>query len=443
MLVWAQNTEVEDLGSSFASARVSAPTITQEIAVGFANNSSRLDASYRDNAVILQEITQFMQVLLKGDFSSRAIVVDGAASPLGKEDYNRRLALRRAEAVRDYLYTIEGSERIRIEVVSNGEDWDTFTRDILVNYSRPNRDKVIEIIRSDRSHDDKEALLRALDNGATYRILVEKHMASARHAAVIRVVEIADLEPKSAPITLDIDISSENLRIAQPKWTVEQAVIPSEVTLNSEKESDVDAKSLDVAPVITKAADGNEMRYPVVALRSNLIVPALNFGVEVPIGTNWSVGADYYYPWVWPKRDNKNCFELLAWGIEGRYWFGKSRTVFDRLQGHSLGLYGYMGYYDFERNFHGHQGEFANVGLDYTYAMSVGKRKSVHFEFSLGLGFIYSQARKYTVIEANGPLISDKITKTVVFFGPTKANISLVVPIFQRVKPNDKQRGNE
>ena len=439
MLVWAQNTEVEDLGSSFASARVSAPTITQEIAVGFANNSSRLDASYRDNAVILQEITQFMQVLLKGDLSSRAIVVDGAASPLGKEDYNRRLALRRAEAVRDYLYTIEGSERIRIEVVSNGEDWDTFTRDILVNYSRPNRDKVIEIIRSDRSHDDKEALLRALDNGATYRILVEKHMASARHAAVIRVVEIADLEPKSAPITLDIDISSENLRIAQPKWTVEQAVIPSEVTLNSEKESDVDAKSLDVAPVITKAADGNEMRYPVVALRSNLMVPALNFGVEVPIGTNWSVGADYYYPWVWPKRDNKNCFELLAWGIEGRYWFGKSRTVFDRLQGHSLGLYGYMGYYDFERNFHGHQGEFANVGLDYTYAMSVGKRKSVHFEFSLGLGFIYSQARKYTVIEANGPLISDKITKTVVFFGPTKANISLVVPIFQRVKPNDQE----
>ena len=186
-------------------------------------------------------------------------------------------------------------------------------------------------------------------------------------------------------------------------------------------------------------AEPIEFRKPVVAIRSNLLVPALNIGVEVPIGTNWSVGADYYFPWVWPKRDNKNCFELLAWGIEGRYWFGKNRTVLDRLQGHSLGLYGYMGYYDFERNFHGHQGEFANVGLDYTYAMSVGKKKAVHFEFSLGLGFIYSQARKYTVIESNGPLISDKITKSVVFFGPTKANISLVVPIFQRVKPNNKE----
>ena len=180
-----------------------------------------------------------------------------------------------------------------------------------------------------------------------------------------------------------------------------------------------------------------------VAVRSNLLVPALNIGIEVPIGTHWSVGADYYFPWVWPKRDNKNCFELLAWGIEGRYWFGRNRTVFDRLQGHSVGVYGYMGYYDFERNYHGHQGEFMNVGVDYTYAMAVGKRKQIHFEFSLGVGYIYSQARKYTVIDAGGPLISDKITKEVGFFGPTKANVSLVVPIFQKVKPNDKRRSNE
>ena len=151
------------------------------------------------------------------------------------------------------------------------------------------------------------------------------------------------------------------------------------------------------------------------------------------------MGADYYFPWIWPKSDNKNCFELLAWGIEGRYWFGRNRTVFDRLQGHSIGLYGYVGYYDFERNYHGYQGEFANVGVDYTYAMAVGKRKAVHFEFSIGVGYIYSQARKYTVIEAGSPLISNKITKTVGFFGPTKANISLVVPIFKKVSPNDKE----
>ena len=102
-----------------------------------------------------------------------------------------------------------------------------------------------------------------------------------------------------------------------------------------------------------------------------------------------------------------------------------------------------MGYYDFEHNFHGYQGEFANIGLDYTYAMAVGKKRSVHFEFSLGVGYIYSQARKYSVIESGAPLISDKITKKIGYFGPTKANISLVVPIFKKVKANDKKRGDE
>ena len=439
VLVWAQNTEVESFGSSFTHAREGAPATSYKIAIGFANNSSRLDASYGDNAVALQEITQFMQTLLQEEFSTRAIVVDGAASPLGKEEYNTRLALRRAQVVRDYLYTIKGSERIRIEAVSNGEDWDSFSREIIANYNHPNRDTVIEIIRSNRSHDAKEEMLRALDNGATYRILVEKHMASARNAAVIRIVELADLAPKGSPIALDIKMSSEDLCLQQKRFAAEQPLVPSEVLLKGKSGAGIDASSLEAAPTTTKIAESDVVRYPVVALRSNLLVPALNFGVEVPIGTNWSVAADYYYPWVWPKRDNKNCFELLAWGIEGRYWFGKERTVFDRLQGHSIGLYGYMGYYDFERNFHGHQGEFANVGVDYTYAMAVGKRRAVHFEFSIGLGFIYSQARKYTVIEANGPLISDKITKTIGFFGPTKANISLVVPIFQRVKPNDKE----
>lgn len=439
VLVWAQNTEVESFGSSFVHAREGAPATSYKIAIGFANNSSRLDASYGDNAVALQEITQFMQTLLQEEFSTRAIVVDGAASPLGKEEYNTRLALRRAQVVRDYLYTIKGSERIRIEAVSNGEDWDSFSREIIANYNHPNRDKVIEIIRSNRSHDAKEEMLRALDNGATYRILVEKHMASARNAAVIRIVELADLAPKGSPMALDIKMSSEDLCLQQKRFAAEQPLVPSEVLLKGKSGAGIDASSLEAAPTTTKIAESDVARYPVVALRSNLLVPALNFGVEVPIGTNWSVAADYYYPWVWPKRDNKNCFELLAWGIEGRYWFGKERTVFDRLQGHSIGLYGYMGYYDFERNFHGHQGEFANVGVDYTYAMAVGKRRTVHFEFSIGLGFIYSQARKYTVIEANGPLISDKITKTIGFFGPTKANISLVVPIFQRVKPNDKE----
>ena len=457
-VVEAQNTEVNDLGHSVVRASESALSyareagdVVAEISINFANNSSTLDASYRDNGVAMQEVESFMRTLLKGECGTRAIIIDGAASPLGNEEYNKRLALRRAEAVCDFLHTIEGSDRIIIHAISDGEDWDSFTHSVLEGYNRPNRDAVLEIIRSELSHDEKEAALRRIDNsGETFRVLVGRHMSSARNAALIRVVEIADLTPRLSPISFDVVVSAPTLLIpkSELQWQVEQPLV-ADVELNSTTKIEIDGSALKIEPKseVEKPTEvqesAPEIRKPVMAVRTNLLVPALNVGVEVPIGKHWSVGVDYYFPWIWPKRDNKNCFEFLGWGIEGRYWFGKERTVFDRLQGHSLGLYGYMGYYDFERNYHGHQGEFVNVGIDYTYAMAVGKKKAVHFEFSLGVGYIYSQARKYTVIEANGPLISDKITKTIGFFGPTKANVSLVVPIFQKVSPNDRRRRDE
>ena len=415
MVARAQDTEVEDLGSSFASARMSehdhalarvaeaeAQLNLQTISVLYEHDKAWPRWSYKNNITAYNKLVAMVKYIASKKTGSRTIIIEGSASPIGSDAYNHALALRRANVLRGIIAKMKGGDKLTIHTTSAGENWESFESYIEASYHADNRQEVLAILRMNASNVQKEQYIQALDRGKTWRILVTKFMGSARNATVVRVVE------------------NEALLADSVCWAVKPAELIPPFYIEHKTE-----------PI--------EIRKPVVAIRSNLLVPALNIGVEVPIGTNWSVGADYYFPWVWPKRDNKNCFELLAWGIEGRYWFGKNRTVFDRLQGHSLGLYGYMGYYDFERNFHGHQGEFANVGLDYTYAMAVGKKKAVHFEFSLGLGFIYSQARKYTVIEANGPLISDKITKTVVFFGPTKANISLVVPIFQRVKPNDKE----
>ena len=104
-------------------------------------------------------------------------------------------------------------------------------------------------------------------------------------------------------------------------------------------------------------------------------MPLLNAGVEVPLGNRWSVAGDYYFPWIWPTQKNKNCFELLGWSVEGRYWFGRDRQPQDRLKGHSVGVYMAGGYYDFEKNYRGMQGEFVSPGVDYTYSMAVGKTK--------------------------------------------------------------------
>lgn len=171
-------------------------------------------------------------------------------------------------------------------------------------------------------------------------------------------------------------------------------------------------------------------KTPVAAVRTNILaIPFLNFGIEVPVAKNWSVGADYYYPWIWRGRNMKTCNQLMALDIEGRYWFTDHDLPEDvRLLGHSVGLYAGAGYYDFERNWCGHQGEFFNVGVDYLYAMPL-LRGRLHLEFELGIGYIHSKARPYDIIQDTG-YIRNGVYEKINWFGPTRAQVSVVLPIY-------------
>lgn len=169
---------------------------------------------------------------------------------------------------------------------------------------------------------------------------------------------------------------------------------------------------------------------PIFAARTNVLaIPLLNVGVEVPINRNWSVGADYYYPWIWRGNNKKSCNQLLAFDVEGRYWFSnKGLPETSRLLGHSVGAYIGAGYYDFERDWEGHQGEFLNIGTDYKYAMSLFRGR-VHLEFEIGIGYIYSKAKHYKYIDGTCYLDKNR-QKNIHYFGPTRAQVSVVLPIY-------------
>ena len=184
----------------------------------------------------------------------------------------------------------------------------------------------------------------------------------------------------------------------------------------------------------------------VVALRTNLLQPLLNAGVEIPMGNRWSVGLDWYYPWHWRQwhdaSEMKYCAELLSGGVEVHYWFGKKHTPGEdnwkyRLAGHSVGVYGYGGYYDYGREYKGWQGEFSNVGIDYLYAFRIGRRRNLRLEMSLGVGWIHSQAQKYKVYNAGGHAYRTGGERTFNWFGPTKGTVSFVVPIYKKVKKEE------
>lgn len=78
----------------------------------------------------------------------------------------------------------------------------------------------------------------------------------------------------------------------------------------------------------------------ILAVKNNLlydIALAPNIEIEVPIGRQWSLNAEYKCPW-WSDSNKEICYQLLSGGIESRFWLG-NRAGRRQLTGHFIGLY--------------------------------------------------------------------------------------------------------
>ena len=384
--------------------------------IHFRHDRAAIDSNYLDNSKSLSAIrTALGQIAVESGESIASIIIEGYSSPVGNEPYNQRLSLRRAQKAEAFLRTIPGLEDMDMILVGKGEDWHTFTEDIKAGYHKDNRRLVLTILDLNIPTYQKEIQLKALDHGqTTWRYLVRNHMTASRHAVTIVVVKkrrIVEALPQPAAIT------------AKAVTSLQSGIIAADL---------VNPAASQPTKFTSSTSLTSSARTPLASVRTNLLVPALNVGAELPLGNNWSVAADYYFPWIWPSKKNENCFEFLGWSAEGRYWFGRNRKPQDRLKGHSVGVYFAGGYYDFERSYRGMQGEFISPGVDYTYSMAIGRRKNLHLQFTLAVGYIRSWGRTYNVFGSYGELYPDEGTVIWDYVGPTKAAVSLVVPFYKK-----------
>lgn len=410
--------------------------------VYFKNNLIKIDLDYRDNRSVLANIRKSVGLIKDANtLPTSSIVVEGAASPNGSEVHNMNLSYRRALSMQNYLKTIPGLEHVQFSVHAKGEDWASFIEDVKRTYYYYNRDELLEILESDDPNWLKKSRIMKMDrNSLTWKILVQDYMKSSRYASVFVVVkagavmaflpEIPALKSEAAPLyPAGLKYPEVEPEVYEPEPVVEPEWNPLPAPRQSQ--------FLPVLPYVpmmpyqTSVETQNE-RIPVASLRTNLLVPALNFGAELPLGNKFSVAADYYFPWFWPDQKNKDCFELIGVSVEGRYWFGKDRQPHNRLRGHSLGVYLAAGYYDFEKDFRGMQGEFYSYGADYTYSRAIGKKKNLSLQFTLAVGCIHSEGRTYDVFSEYGELYPDGNTVLWDYIGPTKAAVSLVVPLYKK-----------
>ena len=184
-------------------------------------------------------------------------------------------------------------------------------------------------------------------------------------------------------------------------------------------------------------AESRDWRW---SLRSNGLLPLTNVGAGYTFGPKgrFSLGVDWYYPWIWPPRSGRWCFELLAAGAEARWTFRDGTDPYRRGTGFSIGLGGMTGYFDMGRNYMGFQGEAIAAILDARWTFPINKGRW-RLGVGVGGGYLYARIRDYEVKERYGDLYrTGEWTRRINYWGPLRADVTLQIPIWHDVKREER-----
>ena len=353
-------------------------------AVFYATSEDFIRPPYMGNDASMKEI---IRILKAGNVKS--MVLEGSASPEGPAKGNERLANDRVENLKNYILGMFPEMEGKITMISRKNSPEDATN--------------------------------------------EEDFASMRYARILSM----EVEEEEAP--------AQEAQDAQENTEVPGVSDQSQPTGNTEatEVETVDNNAIQTIAETTEVPDTTAQKAQkekrplntVVALKTNLLfdaVTALNFEVEVPIGKRFSVMVEDVFPW-W-ETGNKYCFQVWEMGVEGRFWFKPWKSIgTEKLRGLFVGPYVMSGKYDFQfdRSIN-YQGEFWSVGLTAGYSLPLGKKKWGNLEFSLSLGYLQSPYRHYLPTDDYAKLIHDPAldgTFYDIFLYPTKAKISLVVPL--------------
>lgn len=175
------------------------------------------------------------------------------------------------------------------------------------------------------------------------------------------------------------------------------------------------------------------------AIKTNLLYDALitpNIGAEFYLGKRWSVAGNWMYAW-WKSDPDSWYHRTYGGDLEFRKWFGR-KSLEKPLQGWHVGLYGQMVTYDFDwggRGYLGDRWSWAG-GVAVGYSTPIAKR--LNLDFNLGIGYLGGEYKEYLPID---DCYVWQVTKQRHWFGPTKAEISLVWLIGRGNINKDKIRG--
>lgn len=353
----------------------------------------------------------------------RRILIQASASPDGNTKYNKELARKRGENLRDYLKDNLSLPDSIFTLQPQGEGWSELAEK-LGRTDAPWRDKAIAIIRDTpewvvregKVVDGRKRQLMNLAGGRAWQYMKENLFDSLRSGALVvceveRIKRVMDPEPAQA----ELKPASDNV------------MNPDDTADTTEKEIDTTAtlynKEDDTIPQDNADKEETEKKPFFMAVKTNLLYDVAlvpNVGLEFYLGQGWSISGNWMYAW-WKNDTRHRYWRIYGGELDIRKYFGR-KAAEKPLQGHHLGVYAQGLTFDFETGGKGYLSNFSyGFGLEYGYSLPVAKRLNIDFGLGIGYG-----GGKYKVYEPEDDCYVYKETKQRHWFGPTRAEISLI-----------------
>ncbi len=383
-----------------------------KVCIEFRVGNDTLDTTYGGNTEKLMEIITYLNDI-KNDSTLDLVEVSfcGLSSPEGAYAINRRLSENRLNALKLYVCENISIPDSIITRCDNAIAWEQLAQ-LVEQSDMPYKDEAIDVLRNvpEFTYNDKGVLidsrkkhLMELQYGRTWYYMQEHFFPLVRNASVIFVTV------RQKPVVEEIQEQQPELQSVETVDTVPE-----------EQETNLPLTEPEVKKPFYMSVKTN-MLYDVLA------VP--NIGIEFYLGRGWSISGNWMYAW-W-KSDNKNRYWRLYGGdIVVRKWLGQKASE-KPLTGHHIGVYGQAFTYDFEWGGIGYMGgvpggslwDSANyaVGVEYGYSLPIAKRLNI--DFTIGVGYWGGKYYEYEPLDGHNVW---KVTKQRHWFGPTKAEISLV-----------------
>ncbi len=361
------------------------------VRVYFRQGQSELDMSFGNNRDALESVLKRLWEKRGDTLRLDRVVFVGGASPEGSAARNNYLSEQRAKALFDYLSRYVSLPDSVMTAEFLGRNWQGLLRLAENTPEIPYKEEVLELLREicEQEDDTDEPLARLmrLRGGEPYRYMYRNLFPELR---------VSQVQFRYKPVRPTVLCNTVYVR--DTVWLRDTVYI--EVPVEAEKK-----------PFY-------------MALKTNMLYDAAlvpNIGVEFYLGKDWTIGGNWMYAW-WNSDRKHNYWRIYGGELDVRKYFGR-RAQEKPLTGHHLGLYGGIVTYDFELGGKGYLGDkwSYHAGIEYGYSLPVAKRLNI--DFGIGIGYLGGEYKEY--VPKDGHYVW-QATKNRHWFGPTKAEISLV-----------------